>query len=101
MLAVILLTRLPKTRLRLGGMILSTAITGRSFQEEPSSGEKHAWVGRTGTAVTNLRPVGVGEFDGERTDVICEAGHLPKGTPIIVTKAKGYQKIVRAVSEEE
>ena len=100
-LATILLTRLPKTHLRLGGMILSTAITGRSFPTEDTKDGGEAWLGRRGVAVTDLRPVGVGEFDGNRADVICEAGHLPKGTPIVVIKAKGYQKIVRRLTESE
>lgn len=99
--AVVLLTRLPRTRLRLGGMILSTAITGRSFGDAVSEDESGSWVGRSGVAITDLRPVGVGEFDGERVDVTCEEGHLPKGTSIIIVKARGYQKIVRELGSPE
>jgi len=100
-LAVILLTKLPKTRLRLGGMILSTAITGRSFGGATSGDEGSSWVGRSGVAITDLRPVGVGEFEGERVDVTCEEGHLSKGTPIIIVKSRGYQKIVRRLESPE
>ena len=93
---VVLLTKLPTTRLRFGGVILSTAITGRSFGPKKESGKEAAtWVGRRGTAVTDLRPVGSGVFDDERTDVICEEGHLPKGTPIVVIKDEGYRRVVR------
>ncbi len=93
-LGIVLLTRLPKSRLRLGGMILSTAISGRVFGQEVSNRNVVSWVGRSGTAVTDLRPIGVGEFSGERTDVICEEGHLPKGTPIVVIIDQGYRRVV-------
>lgn len=92
---VVLLTRLPKTRLRFGGMILSTAITGRVFSKNQAERRAKGWVGRSGVAVTDLRPVGAGDFDGERADVVSEEGFLPKGTPIAVIKDEGYRKVVR------
>ena len=92
---VVLLTKLPKTRLRLGGMILSTAITGGAFNKSRKSQEQESWIGRVGVAATNLRPVGSGNFDGERTDVVCEEGFLPKGSSIVVIKDEGYRKVVR------
>jgi len=92
---VVLLTKLPKTRLRLGGMILSTAITGGAFNKSRESQEQESWIGRVGFAATNLRPVGSGNFGGERTDVVCEEGFLPKGSSIVVIKDEGYRKVVR------
>jgi membrane-bound serine protease (ClpP class) len=100
-LAIVLITRLPKTRLRLGGIILSSAITGRSFGSKDEAGSAGSWLGRSGIAVTDLRPVGVGEFSGERTDVICEEGHLPKGTPIVVIKDHGYRRVVHRHTPSE
>ncbi|MCK5587017.1 hypothetical protein KAJ02_13170, partial [Candidatus Bipolaricaulota bacterium] len=92
---IVLLTKLPKTRLRLGGMILSTAITGGAFNKNREVQEQESLIDRVGVASTNLRPVGTGSFDGESTDVVCEEGFLPKGTPIIVIKDEGYRKVVR------
>lgn len=92
---IILLTKLPKTRLRLGGMILSTAITGGAFNKNRETQSQESWIGRSGVAATKLRPVGAGEFDGERIDVVCEEGFLPKGTPVVVIKDEGYRKVVR------
>ena len=94
-LVLILLTKLPKTRLRLGGMILSSAISSRTFGS-PEEREQAAWVGRRGVAATDLRPVGVGLFGEERVDVVCEEGHVPRGTPIEIVKDDGYRKIVRS-----
>lgn len=97
---VLLVTRLPKTRLRFGGVILSQAITGRAFDRTKKRGATSPWAGRQGIAVTDLHPVGTGEFDGERVDVVCEEGFLEKGTPIVVTRDDGYRKVVRKRDKE-
>jgi membrane-bound serine protease (ClpP class) len=97
---VLLITRLPKTRLRLGGVILSSAITGKAFDKTKKKGAASPWLGRQGMAATDLHPVGTGEFDGERVDVVCEEGFLPKGTPIVVTRDDGYRKVVKERDKE-
>lgn len=97
---IVLLTRLPKSRLRFGGVILSSAITGHAFDKGRAKAVESSWVGRQGVAVTDLHPVGAGEFAGERVDVTCEEGYLPEGTPIVVVKDEGYRKVVRQEKEE-
>ena len=97
---VLLITRLPKTRLRLGGVILSSAITGKAFDKTKKKGAASPWLGRQGMAATDLHPVGTGEFDGERVDVVCEEGFLPKGTPIVVIRDDGYRKVVKKRDKE-
>ncbi len=99
--AIVLLARLPKTRLRLGGIILSTAVTGRSHEKEEADVAASDWVGRRGVAATDLRPVGGGLFDEERIDVVCEEGFLAKGTPIVVIRDEVYRKVVRRTEKEE
>ena len=99
--AIILLTRLPRTRLRLGGIILSSAITGRSHEKaEGIQTAASDWVDRRGIAATDLHPVGSGVFDEERIDVVCEEGFLPQGTPIVVIQDDLYRKVVRRTEEE-
>jgi len=98
--AIFLITRLPRTRLRFGGVILANAITGRAYdvrRKRPTG----RWVGKVGTAATDLRPVGKGEFSGELVDVVCEEGFLDKGTTIVVTKDEGYRKVVRKKEAEK
>ena len=97
---IVLLTRLPKTRLRLGGIILSSAITGRSHDVDPGKAAETEWVGRVGIAATDLRPVGGAEFGDERIDVVCEEGFLAKGTRIVVIRDDVYRKVVRQIKEE-
>jgi len=96
---IFLVTRLPKTRLRFGGVILSQAITGKAFDKSKKE-RVSVWVGRKGVAVTDLRPMGAGEFSGERVDVVCEEGFLGRGTQIVVTKDEGYRKVVREIQKE-
>jgi len=97
---VFLVTRLPKTRLRFGGVILSQAITGKAFDRTRKKGAASPWLGRQGIAATDLHPVGSGEFAGERVDVVCEEGFLQKGTPIVVTRDDGYRKVVKKRDKE-
>ncbi len=92
---VLLLTRLPKSRLRFGGVILSTALKGRTYDTEPRTTSTKVWIGKAGVAVTDLRPVGVALIDKERLDVVCQEGYLPKGTPVVVVSDEGYRKVVR------
>ena len=97
--AIILLARLPRTRLRLGGIILSSAVTGRAFDRRTAQDASTEWIGRRGVASTDLHPVGMAIFNDERVDVLCEEGHLPKGTPVVVIQNKGYRKVVRKIEE--
>jgi membrane-bound serine protease (ClpP class) len=56
-------------------------------------------IGKTGTAVSELRPVGVAEILGERVDVTSEGGFLPAGTPITVVHAEGMRLVVRPLRQ--
>jgi membrane-bound serine protease (ClpP class) len=96
-LTVVILTRLPRSRLRLGGVILQSAITshaGDKTQVAPTE-----WVGRSGIARTDLRPVGQADFQGELLDVVAEEGFLPKGTEVEVVRDEGFRKVVRKRKE--
>jgi len=52
-------------------------------------------VGATGVALTDLRPAGAAEIDGERVDVVAEAGYLPAGSALVVVVDEGYRRVVR------
>jgi membrane-bound serine protease (ClpP class) len=57
--------------------------------------------GATGTALTDLRPSGTGEFDGRRVSVATEGNFLEKDTPITVVNIEGSYIIVRKADEVE
>jgi membrane-bound serine protease (ClpP class) len=57
--------------------------------------------GRTGTAITLLRPSGKAMIDDRRYDVVTRGEFLEKGTPIRVVKAKGARIVVARADKEE
>ncbi len=54
-------------------------------------------VGQTGTAVGDLRPVGIARFGEEKVEVLSEVALVRAGTPVVVTSAEGMQVKVRPV----
>ncbi|WP_412060454.1 NfeD family protein [Rubrivirga sp. IMCC45206] len=55
-------------------------------------------VGRTGTALTGLRPSGTVEVDGRRVDVVSEGGFVSAGAAVEVVRARGAVVVVREVA---
>ena len=56
-------------------------------------------LGKDGTALSMLRPSGLGDFDGQRLDVVSEGAFLPAGTPIRIVRIQGRQIMVQAVHD--
>ncbi|MBV8582407.1 MAG: hypothetical protein JO241_00305 [Candidatus Eremiobacteraeota bacterium] len=50
--------------------------------------------GRTGTAVSYLRPAGIAEIDGRLVDVLTQGEFIPQGTPIRVARVEGARVFV-------
>lgn len=53
--------------------------------------------GKTGKALTTLRPSGVAEVFGQRLDVVTEGEFIQAGTAIEVIRVEGGRVVVRAV----
>jgi membrane-bound serine protease (ClpP class) len=45
-------------------------------------------------ALTDLRPAGTAQVDGERFDVVSEGGFVPRGAPVRVIRSEGYRVVV-------
>ncbi len=87
------------TRLKRMGILLGEATSrDRGYVSAPVRAEL---VGMRGTAVTDLRPAGVGKFGAERVDIVAEEGWLEAGTAIEIVRAEGYRHLVRAVERAE
>lgn len=54
-----------------------------------------SWLGRTGTAVSPLRPAGIAEIAGTRLDVVSDGGFIEAQTAIEVTRVDGNRIVVR------
>lgn len=59
------------------------------------------WLGRTGTAVSPLRPSGIADIDGARVDVVSDGVFLDAGSPIVVTRVDGNRIVVRQQTPQE
>jgi membrane-bound serine protease (ClpP class) len=95
-----ILRTLPKNmRLYRSGILLGE-VTGRETGYL-SSTVRGELVGRRGVALTDLRPAGVGRFDGERIDIVAEEGWLTAGTAIEIVRAEGYRHVVRSADATE
>lgn len=54
--------------------------------------------GRTGTAVSYLRPAGIASIDGRRVDVLTEGEFIAAGTPVRVVRVEGARVFVEPVT---
>ena len=54
-----------------------------------------SWLGRTGTAVSALRPAGIAEIAGTRLDVVSDGGFIDALAVIEVTRVDGNRIVVR------
>lgn len=52
-------------------------------------------LGKEGVAVTMLRPAGIAEIDGRRTDVVADGEFIAKGERIVVSGVEGIRIIVK------
>jgi membrane-bound serine protease (ClpP class) len=59
--------------------------------------EKPELLNGTGTALTQLRPSGVAQINGQRVDVVTEGGLIERGTAVKVVAIEGARIVVRAV----
>jgi membrane-bound ClpP family serine protease len=60
-----------------------------------SSNDLQYLLGKQGEAVTDLRPTGVGNFDGINFDVLSEGNYISKGSQLIIYKVQGSKLIVK------
>jgi membrane-bound serine protease (ClpP class) len=65
----------------------------RGYVSAPESDRR--WLGKTGTAISPLRPAGIAEFDGARVDVVSDGGFVDAGSRIEVTRVDGNRIVVR------
>ena len=84
----------PNSRLS-RSMVLGTP----SCDADEAEGEDlSSLVGVEGVADTNLRPSGIGRFDGEFIDVLSNRGFVAKGAKVVIVKVRG--KVVTVMEVE-
>ncbi|HWT75007.1 MAG TPA: NfeD family protein [Mobilitalea sp.] len=60
-----------------------------------SSSDLKYLLGKQGVAITDLRPTGVGNFNGIDFDVISEGKYISKGAKLVIYKVQGSKLIVK------
>lgn len=82
---------------RFTGLFLSrTTQASEGFVSAPA---RLDLVGRTGVAVTSLRPSGTARFGEERVDVVTDGEFLDAGSAIRALRSEGYRLVVESVPE--
>ena len=71
----------------------------RDSQEVSVGEDMKVLIGRCGVAKSMLRPVGIGDFDGVRLNVVTEGSFIENGKPIRIVSADGNRIVVRAIEE--
>lgn len=56
--------------------------------------------GDRGVAVSELRPAGICEFNGERVEAISDRGLVTPGTTVVVVSVEDHRPVVRAAETE-
>ncbi|MHB1153735.1 MAG: NfeD family protein [Eubacteriales bacterium] len=62
-----------------------------------SASDNTALIGKEGVALSQLRPSGIGEFDGQRLDVVSEGTYIEPGTRITVVHTEGRRIVVKPI----
>lgn len=109
----LLLWMLPNSRVlrvftlseRVGGSVAGagSAASGGFVDPERAKlvGDRSDLAGRTGVALSDLRPAGVARFGDERVDVVSEGDFVPAGSRIRVLRTEGTRVTVRALDPDE
>ncbi|MHC4476085.1 MAG: NfeD family protein [Planctomycetota bacterium] len=65
----------------------------------PDTSELEGLLGREGTVITPLRPVGMCDLGGERIECVAESGFVDKGKKVKVIDVESTQVTVRVIEE--
>lgn len=76
-------------------LVLADALGRDTAADERESDARSRYLGRTGAAVTPLRPAGIAEIDGERVEVQTEGGFIASGSRVRVVAMDRRRFFVR------
>jgi membrane-bound serine protease (ClpP class) len=91
-LLYLIMTYLPDVPFLKKFLLPTTLAAGTGIESHP---ELSARVGQTGSALTDLRPAGKAEIDGEIVDVVAEGEFVSKGEPVRIVKEDGMGVVVK------
>ncbi len=75
-------------------LILETGLpASQGYAAAPKSDS--SWLGKSGIALSPLRPAGIAEIEAQRLDVVSDGEFIDSGVPIVVTRVDGNRIVVR------
>ena len=75
-------------------LILETGLSaGKGYASSPDADKQ--WLGKSGTAISPLRPSGIADIEGERVDVVSDGEFIESGAQVVVTRVDGNRIVVR------
>ena len=89
---VIVYKLLPKTSI---GRVLELKKVEQAMGGIPDQEHLESLMGRSGTVLTPLRPVGMCEFDGKKIVCVADTGYIEKQTQVKVIHVEGNKITVR------
>jgi membrane-bound serine protease (ClpP class) len=75
-------------------LVLEADIASESGYVSAAESDRR-FVGRTGIAVSSLRPAGIADIEGSRLDVVSDGAFIEAGSAIDVTRVDGNRIVVR------
>lgn len=85
-------------RLSKSFLVLNDRIDGASIPDVAAA--KKSLIGKTGVALTALRPSGIADIEGARVDVMTAGAFIEKGRRVEVVNAEGMHILVREPLEK-
>jgi membrane-bound serine protease (ClpP class) len=79
--------------------VLSTAQNVDAGYVVQTEADEEGFVGQTGVAVSNLRPVGRGRFGDKTLMVVSHAEFIDEDTPIVIVQVEGNRYVVDSIRE--
>ncbi len=93
-LAVISIVLVSKGKLPASLMLKTAANKALGYT---GGADNSAYLGKTGTTVTELRPAGAMDMDGRKLDVVSRGEFIESGTAVEVIEVSGNRIVVKAV----
>ncbi|MBO2516360.1 MAG: hypothetical protein CW338_03670 [Clostridiales bacterium] len=78
-----------------GKLSKSALILKNEEESAADENDNSALLGKEGTALTVLRPAGMAEFEGVKTNVVSDGEYIEKGARVVISQIEGARIVVK------